>query len=134
MLFYLLYRPALRCTSIIPLVPLRLLLLKLVGLKIGKGSLIAGSELIDEPYGVEIGNHSLIGGFATIFAHISHDKLYMKKVRIGNYCFIGNKSLILPGATVEDHVFVEPGSVIAEDQILRKGKRYGGNPAIERKE
>lgn len=129
MLFFILYRPALLCTSIIPLVPIRLRLLKLVGLQIGKGSLIAGTELIDEPYGVEIGKNTLIGGFSTIFAHISHKKLYMKKVHIGDNCFIGNKSIIMPGVTIEDNVIVEPGSVVKEDQVLKKGKRYGGNPA-----
>ena len=133
MLFFTLYRPALLCTSIIPLVPIRLRLLKIVGLKIGKGSMIAGTELIDEPYGVEIGNNTLIGGLSTIFAHISHEKLYMKKVKIGNHCFIGNKSLIMPGVSIEDDVIVEPGTVVGQDQVLKKGKRYHGNPAVELK-
>lgn len=131
MLFFLLYRPALLCTSIIPLVPLRLRLLKIVGLQIGNESMIAGTELIDEPYGVEIGTNTLIGGLSTIFAHISREKLYMKKVKIGNHCFIGNKSVIMPGVTIEDHVIIEPGTVVGEDQVLKEGKRYHGNPAVE---
>lgn len=131
MLFFILYRPALSCTAIVPLVPLRLRLLKLVGLRIGDGSLIAGTELIDEPYAVEIGKNTLIGGFSTIFAHISHKKLFMKTVKIGDNCFIGNKSIIMPGVIIENNVVVQPGSVVVEDQLLKKGKRYAGNPAIE---
>lgn len=129
MLFYALYRPSLKLISILPMVPLRTKLVKLAGLTIGKRSLLAGSELIDEPYGVVIGDHTLIGGFTTIFSHMSDSTLRLKKVTIGNHCFIGNKSIIFPGATIEDHVYVEPGSVVREDQVLKKGKRYGGNPA-----
>ena len=48
---------------------------------------------------------------------------------IGNNCFIGNKSIILPGVTIEDNVIVDPGTVVPEDMLLKKGKRYAGNPA-----
>jgi serine acetyltransferase len=129
MLFFALYRPSLQLISFLPLVPLRSKLVKLAGLTIGKTSLLSGSELIDEPYGLTIGEHSLIGGFTTIYAHISDTTLRLKQVTIGNNCFIGNKSIILPGVTIEDNVYVEPGTVIAEDQRLKKGKRYAGNPA-----
>lgn len=129
MLFYALYRPSLKLISVLPMVPLRTKLVKLAGLTIGKTSLLAGSELIDEPYGVVIGEQTLIGGFTTIFSHISDTNLRLKKVNIGNHCFIGNKSIIFPGATIEDNVYVEPGSVVKEDQVLKKGKRYAGNPA-----
>jgi hypothetical protein len=129
MLFFSLYRPSLQLISILPLVPLRSKLVKLGGLTIGKTSLLSGSELIDEPYGLTIGEHTLIGGLTTIYAHISDKTLRLKPVTIGNNCFIGNKSIILPGVTIQDEVYVEPGSVILEDQILKKGKRYAGNPA-----
>lgn len=128
MLFFTLYRPGLKLISSLPLVPLRTKLVKLAGLTIGKTSLLAGTEFIDEPYGVCIGEHTLIGGFSTIYAHISDTSLRLKPVKIGNNCFIGNKSVILPGVTIEDNVFLEPGSVVREDQVLKKGKRYAGNP------
>ena len=32
---------------------------------------------------------------------------------------------------IENNVVVQPGSVVVEDQLLKKGKRYAGNPAIE---
>jgi len=102
---------------------------KLAGLHIGKTSLLAGTEFFDEPYAVTIGEHTLIGGFSTIYAHISDTKLRLKPIRIGNHCFIGNKSVIMPGVIIENNVFLEPGSVVKEDQVLKKGKRYAGNPA-----
>jgi hypothetical protein len=128
MLFFALYRPSLTIISLLPLVPLRTKLVKLAGLSIGKTSLLSGTEFFDEPYGVTIGEHTLIGGLCSIFAHISDTTLRLKPISIGNNCFIGNKSIILPGVTIEDNVYIEPGSVIQEDQVLKKGKRYGGNP------
>lgn len=133
MLFFVLYRPSLTFIGIVPLVPLRLRLLKLVGLQIGQGSLIAGTEMIDEPYAVTIGDHTFIGGLSTIFSHISDTKLRMKPVRIGSHCFIGNKSVIMPGAIIEDDVRVEPNTVVSQDQVLYKGKTYYANPAREMK-
>lgn len=128
MLYFALYRPSLQLISFLPLVPLRTKLVKFAGLTIGKTSLLPGTELIDEPYGVLIGEQTLIGGFTTIFAHISDTTLRLKPVRIGNNCFIGNKSIIFPGVTIEDNVYLEPGSIVREDQVLQKGKRYAGNP------
>jgi acetyltransferase-like isoleucine patch superfamily enzyme len=115
--------------GIIPLVPLRLRFLKLVGLTIGKNSMIAGTELIDEPYAVSIGDNTLIGGYSMIYTHLSFQQMINKKVRIGSNCFIGNRSIIFPGAVIEDEVIVNPGSVVIEDQVLRKGGIYQGNPA-----
>jgi len=129
MLFFALYRPSLKLISFLPLVPLRTKIVTLSGLRIDKTSLLAGTEFIDEPYGVSIGEHTLIGGHASIFAHISDETLRFKPVVIGNNCFIGNKSVILPGVIIKDNVFLEPGSVVKEDQTLKQGKRYAGNPA-----
>ena len=129
LLFFTLYRPSLLLVGIIPLVPLRLRFLKLVGLTIGKQSMVAGTELIDEPYAVEIGDHSLIGGYVFIYTHLSFKKMINKKVHIGSNCFIGNKSVIFPGAIIEDDVVVKPGSVVQSDQVLKKGGTYQGNPA-----
>jgi hypothetical protein len=130
LLFFTLYRPSLTLVGIVPLVPLRLLFLKLVGLQIGKGSMVAGTELIDEPFAVTIGDHTLIGGYVMIYTHLSHKKMINKKVRIGNNCFIGNKSVIFPGVTIQDDVIVQPGSVVQSNQVLEKGSIYQGNPAI----
>jgi acetyltransferase-like isoleucine patch superfamily enzyme len=129
LLFFTLYRPSLHLIGIIPLVPMRLLYLKIVGLKIGKNSMIAGTELIDEPFAVHMGNNTLIGGFSIIFTHISHKKMITKYVKIGNNCFIGNKSVIMPGVVIEDDVIVKPNTVVEMYQILKKGGIYQGNPA-----
>jgi acetyltransferase-like isoleucine patch superfamily enzyme len=130
-LFFVLYRPSLKLIGILPLLPLRIRFLKLVGLKMGKSSLLAGSELIHDPYMVEIGEQTLIGGWTQITGHVSERKLLVKPVKIGNNCLIGGKSFIMPGVTIEDDVVLGLNSVVLKDQILEKGKMYAGIPAKE---
>jgi acetyltransferase-like isoleucine patch superfamily enzyme len=103
----------------------------LVGLKMGKSSLLAGSEIIHDPYMVEIGEQTLIGGWTQITGHVSEKKLIMKKVKIGNNCLIGGKSVIMSGVTIEDNVTLGLNSVVLKNKILKKGKFYAGIPAKE---
>ena len=97
----------------------------------GKSSLLAGSELIHDPYMVEIGEQTLIGGWSQITGHVSEKKLIMKKVKIGNNCLIGGKSFIMSGVTIEDNVTLGLNSVVLKNQFLKKGKFYAGIPAKE---
>ncbi|MBX7100243.1 MAG: hypothetical protein K1X89_21180 [Myxococcaceae bacterium] len=48
-------------------------------------------------------------------------------VRIGNYCWIGFRVLVLEGVTIGDHVVVAAHSVVTTD--LASGGIYGGVPA-----
>ncbi len=130
-LFFALYRPSLKLTNILPLPPLRIRYLKLVGLKIGKTSMLAGSEIIHDPYLVEIGEQTMIGGWSHFLCHIGEEKLMMRKVTIGNNCLIGGFSVIMPGVVIEDNVTVGLHSVVLKDARLEQGKIYAGIPAKE---
>lgn len=130
-LYFALYRPSLKLIGILPLLPLRIRFLKLVGLKMGKSSVLAGSELIHDPYMLEIGEQTLIGGWSQITGHLGEKKLLVKKVKIGDNCLIGGKTFIMPGVVIEDDVTVALNSVVLKDQHLEKGKSYGGTPAKE---
>lgn len=130
-LYFILYRPALKILTFLPMIPLRVRFYRIVGLKFGKNTLFAGSELIHDPPSVEIGDNTLIGGWSQITGHIGERKLYVKKVKIGNNCLIGGKSLIFPGVTVEDNVTLALGSVVPKNKVLKKNKIYGGLPAKE---
>ena len=131
LLYYVLYRPALKIISILPLLPLRVRFLKLVGLKMGKSSVMAGTELIHDPYMVEIGEQTIVGGWSQISGHITEDKLIVKPVKIGDNCMIGGKSFIMSGVTIEDDVTLGLGSVVLKDKTLKKGRLYAGVPARE---
>ena len=127
-LYFFLYRPSLKLIGILPLLPLRIRFLKLVGLKMGKSSVVAGSEIIHDPYMLEIGEQTLIGGWSQITGHLGEKKLYVKKVKIGDNCLIGGKSFIMPGVTIEDNVTVALNSVVLKEETLKKGKIYAGTP------
>jgi acetyltransferase-like isoleucine patch superfamily enzyme len=130
-LYFVLYRPSLKLISILPLLPLRIRFLKLVGLKMGKTSVVSGAELIHDPYLVEIGEQTLIGGYTQITGHLGEKKLVIKKVKIGNNCLIGGKSFIMPGVVIEDDVTVALNSLVLKDTHLKKGKTYAGSPVKE---
>lgn len=127
----LLYRPPLMLLGIFKLLPIRMIFLRLAGLKVGKTALIPGTELIYDPYVTEIGEGTLLGGYVKIAGHLVEEKLVVKKVRIGNNCIIGADSLIFPGAVIEDDVIVGAKSLVTKDQVLQKGRIYGGIPAKE---
>jgi acetyltransferase-like isoleucine patch superfamily enzyme len=130
-LYFALYRPSLKLIGVLPLIPLRVRYLKLVGLKMGKSSMLAGSEIIHDPYMVEIGEQTLVGGWSHIVGHSGEKKLVIKKVKIGDNCLIGGFSVIMPGAVIEDNVTLGLNSVVLKDMHLEKGKFYAGTPAKE---
>jgi acetyltransferase-like isoleucine patch superfamily enzyme len=127
-LYFTLYRPSLKLIGILPLLPLRVRFLKLVGLKMGKTSVVTGSELIHDPYLVEIGEQTLVGGWSQITSHLGEQKLMVKKVKIGNNCIIGGKSFIMPGVIVDDNVTIALDSVVLKDTHLEKNGIYAGTP------
>jgi len=58
-----------------------------------------------------------------------NDKRYkfLKNVTIGNNCFVGARSVLLPGTVVEDNVIIGSGSIVKG--ILRADSVYAGVPA-----
>jgi acetyltransferase-like isoleucine patch superfamily enzyme len=78
------------------------------------------------PGGVHIGAYSYIAFDVAILAHDMTRGLYLH-TRIGKCCFIGARSVILPGITVGDHSIVGAGSVVTKD--VPPNCIVAGNPA-----
>src|ERR1700682_2602288 len=70
---------------------------------IGEGNAISMSAKLDKtnPQGIHIGTYSVISFGAAILTHDWVNKLD-RDVRIGDNCFIGAHSIILPGVTIGD--------------------------------
>jgi hypothetical protein len=81
---------------------------------------------LTHPKGIHIGPYTYVAFEARI---LSHDMTRNIKVhtRIGRNCFIGGRSLILPGVTIGDSCIVGAGSVVTRS--VPAHSIVAGNPA-----
>lgn len=101
--------------------------------KIGEGSRISLSVKMDKefPEGIEIGKDTAVTFGVAI---VTHDFVnnYHTTTKIGSNCFIGARSMIMPGVTIGDECIVGAGSIVLRD--VPPNSVVMGNPArvIER--
>lgn len=86
---------------------------------------------LTHPKGVHVGSESLIAFGSTILTHDRTRRMY-SHTRVGERCFIGARSIILPGVEIGDECIVGAGSVVTRSVPPRCV--VAGNPAriIER--
>lgn len=78
------------------------------------------------PTGVHIGSHSYIAFDVAVLTHDRTRALYAD-THIGQNCFVGARSIILPGVRIGDGSVVGAGSVVVTDVPARCV--VAGNPA-----
>src|SRR3990172_9039272 len=125
---------------------------RLSGIKIGKGSTIHMWANFFQPKNIQIGEDSIIGdhvfldgrALLTIGNHVDiassvsiynseHDfesedfHASVEPVKIGDYCFIGPRVIILPGVKVGKGAVVAAGAVVTKD--IEPFHIVGGVPA-----
>lgn len=104
------------------------------GVTIGEGVHIYSIDGIDAQYGplITIGDNVTISTKVTILAHDASTKKHIgytkiSKINIGNKCFIGSGSIILPGTSIGDNCIVGAGTVVRGD--VPDNSVLIGNPA-----
>nr|WP_033927463.1 DapH/DapD/GlmU-related protein [Sphingomonas sp. 35-24ZXX] len=78
------------------------------------------------PRGIHIGAETYVAFGAAILSHDMIRALRTDTV-IGRRCFIGARSIIMPGVTVGDSAIVAAGAVVTQD--VPPNTIVGGNPA-----
>lgn len=104
------------------------------GCEIGSNCQISRSAILDRanPKGIHIGDNTRVLIEAMILAHdYSRGALEGQSMwcdtRIGQNCVIGGRSMIMPGVTIGNHVYVGGGSIVTHD--VPDHCIVAGNPA-----
>ena len=101
---------------------------RVMGMTIGEGCKISRHAKIDRtnPKGVAIGRYTAISFDVAILTH-DFIKGQHQSVTIGSHCFIGARTVIMPGVTIGDHAIVGIGSIVYTD--VPPNCVVSGNPA-----
>ncbi|MFZ5437811.1 MAG: acyltransferase [Patescibacteria group bacterium] len=106
-----------------------------VGTLIGEKVTLDGrKQLPNSQGGLEIGSHVDIASEVMIWTsqhdiHSENMQTIEAKVTIGDYVFIGPRSIILPGVTVGKGAIIAAGSIVTKD--IAPGVIVAGTPAKE---
>lgn len=86
------------------------------GMDIGEGCRISSSAKLDRtnPHGIHVGPWTMITFEVAILSHDFVGNRHLD-TRVGSNCFIGARSIIMPGVTVGDHCVIGAGSLVNAD-------------------
>lgn len=80
---------------------------------------------VNQPFHCDYGKHIFVG--KRFFSNFNFTVLDEARVSIGDNCWIGGSSTILPGVTIGDNVTIGAGSVVVKD--IPSNSVAVGNPA-----
>lgn len=111
-----------------------------IGVKIGEGSYVCSNIIWgSEPYLIEIGKNCLLSLNITFLTHncSTHTceqyftkscfKATLGRIKIGDNCFIGCQSIIMPNVVIGNNCVIGAGSVVTKN--VPDGEVWAGNPA-----
>lgn len=109
--------------------PFNLLYYRMMGMKIGDGTII-NTVHISDPSLIEVGRKVTLGGSVTIVGHYGQGGfLVLAPVKIGDKVTIGLRAIVMGGAVIGDGAKILPNSVILPKTKIPAGETWGGVPA-----
>lgn len=112
---------------------------KHIGVQMGENVHIYGSPIgmfSTEPWSITLGNHVHItrevlfithDGGTLLFRHLIPDLEITAPITVGDYVYIGVRSIIMPGVKIGNNCIVAAGSVVTKD--IEDNSVVGGVPA-----
>jgi acetyltransferase-like isoleucine patch superfamily enzyme len=98
---------------------------------LGDGSVLAASHKIDFTDRVEFGKCVILGGRNSSLW--THNRQMTKRIKIGDYCYLGSEIRVAPGASIPEKCIVGMGSVVTKS-FDRSYYLIAGVPAAEIRE
>lgn len=93
-----------------------------LGVTVGKNV-----QFVVVSFGVSFLTHDGAWYNCSKYINSSEDMRRYGRIKIGNNCFIGCRSILLPGVTIGDNSIIGAGSVVTKD--VPSGEVWAGNPA-----
>ncbi len=91
---------------------------------------VSAGGIVFDPFFVDIEQGAVIGNEALLLPHaIAVDKLYLKRVRVGQGATIGDRCLVMSGAQIGRGAVIEPLSLVTSNTHVPDGEIWGGVPA-----
>ncbi|MFH0917764.1 MAG: DapH/DapD/GlmU-related protein [Candidatus Omnitrophota bacterium] len=116
------------------LTPFSILFFRLMGAKVGKNVQINSKKCFDLSL-IEIGDNTVIGGYATIMCHsFERNRLILRKVKIGKNVVLGLNSVVMSGAEIGEGAFITAGAILGKNKQVAPYSVYAGVPAESIKE
>lgn len=113
--------------------PILISVLRALGAQLGGDNIILSPSNLSLP-GVdqlEIDEKTVFGGNAALVGSIDDkDEIVIEKVKVGTGCFLGDNSVILPGATLYPSSLAGTLTLIERGKTLTPGSVWVGSPAI----
>ena len=119
-------------TKILPSLRLKRILLKCLGMKVGKNAAVGLGVQFDIffPELIELGENCMLGYGTTILCHeFLLEELRIGKVKMGRNVMIGTNTTILPGVEVGENSTVSACSLVNKE--VKAGSFVGGVPIKE---